>query len=253
MCCAIKPLASWLLEEVVSVCRERCGGQGYLSCNRFGTFLGLAHAAMTAEGDNSVLMQKVAKEHLGWLSKNPPTMIKAESNSLSDPTYLHSLLQKREIKLFTSLGKKMAAAGKAGTYTSWMLEESDLIQHAAKSFGDRLVADRMALAVASADDDMKPILTLINTLYLVTILEKNLSWFVISGILKPEDINPIKSHSADLCAQLGPQSLAICESFGITDTMLSAPIALDWVGYNTYDNQGELMTEKEWDENVRNV
>merc|ERR1712012_220653 len=53
MCCAIKPTASWLLEEVVSVCRERCGGQGYLSCNRFGTFLGLAHAAMTAEGDNS--------------------------------------------------------------------------------------------------------------------------------------------------------------------------------------------------------
>ena len=39
-----------------------CFVQGYLSCNRFGTFLGLAHAAMTAEGDNSVLMQKVAKE-----------------------------------------------------------------------------------------------------------------------------------------------------------------------------------------------
>merc|ERR1711923_558471 len=34
MCCAIKPLSSWLLEETVSVCRERCGGQGYLSANR---------------------------------------------------------------------------------------------------------------------------------------------------------------------------------------------------------------------------
>merc|ERR1712008_552549 len=50
--------------------RERSGGQGYLSCNRFGTFLGLAHAAMTAEGDNSVLMQKVAKERLGELMKS---------------------------------------------------------------------------------------------------------------------------------------------------------------------------------------
>jgi len=253
MCCAIKPIASWLLEEVVSVCRERCGGQGYLSCNRFGTFLGLAHAAMTAEGDNSVLMQKVAKEHLGWLSKNPPTMIKANSTSLSDPTYLHSLLQKREIKLFTTLGKKMAAAGKAGTYSSWMFEESDLIQHAAKAFGDRLIADRMSLAVAEADEEMKPILNLINTLYMATIMEKNISWFVISGILKNEDINQMKNISADLCAQLGPQALAICESFGITDTMLSAPIALDWVGYNSYDNQGELMTEKEWDDNVRNA
>ena len=51
------------------------------------------------------------------------------------------------------------------------------------------------------------------------------------------DITNIKSYSADLCAELGTQSLAICESFGITDTMLSAPIALDWVGFNTYDNQ----------------
>ena len=65
-----------------------------------------------------------------------------------------------------------------------MFEESDLIQHAAKAFGDRLIADRMSLAVAEADEEMKPILNLINTLYLATIMEKNISWFVISGILK---------------------------------------------------------------------
>ena len=74
--------------------------------------------------------------------------------------------------------------GKAGTYSSWMFEESDLIQHAGQSFADRLIADRMSLAVAEADEEMKPILNLINTLYMATIMEKNISWFVISGILK---------------------------------------------------------------------
>ena len=64
MCCAIKPLVSWTVEQVASVARERCGGQGYLSCNRFGTCIGLAHATMTAEGDNSVLMQKVTRIHV---------------------------------------------------------------------------------------------------------------------------------------------------------------------------------------------
>lgn len=49
-CCVIKPLCSWNLERVASIARERCGGAGYLSCSRFGTFIGLAHAAMTAEG-----------------------------------------------------------------------------------------------------------------------------------------------------------------------------------------------------------
>ena len=65
-----------------------------------------------------------------------------------------------------------------------MFEESDLIQHAAKSFADRLIADRMSLAVEEADEEMKPILNLINTLFMATIMEKNISWFVISGILK---------------------------------------------------------------------
>jgi hypothetical protein len=35
--------------------------------------------------------------------------------------------------------------------------------------------------------------------------------------------------------------------------MLSAPIALDWVGYNTYDNQGEVMSEESWNKTVRKV
>jgi len=27
LCCVIKPLVSWNLEKVASICRERCGGQ----------------------------------------------------------------------------------------------------------------------------------------------------------------------------------------------------------------------------------
>ena len=27
LCCVIKPIVSWNLEKVASVCRERCGGQ----------------------------------------------------------------------------------------------------------------------------------------------------------------------------------------------------------------------------------
>ena len=47
------------VQDTATTCRERCGGQGYLSVNRFGAILGFAHAGMTAEGDNRVLMQKV--------------------------------------------------------------------------------------------------------------------------------------------------------------------------------------------------
>ena len=48
----------WSVQETGTTCRERCGGQGYLSVNRFGHIIGFSHAGMTAEGDNRVLMQK---------------------------------------------------------------------------------------------------------------------------------------------------------------------------------------------------
>lgn len=34
-CCALKPIITWHAERVATVSRERCGGQGFLSANRF--------------------------------------------------------------------------------------------------------------------------------------------------------------------------------------------------------------------------
>lgn len=52
LCCVIKPLVTWHAENTSTVCRERCGGQGYLAINCFGAAIGFAHAGITAEGDN---------------------------------------------------------------------------------------------------------------------------------------------------------------------------------------------------------
>lgn len=192
MCCAIKPISSWNLEEVVSVARERCGGQGFLSCNRFGTFLGLAHAAMTAEGDNSVLMQKVAKERLTALSKGQDKLdLSTPSNAdVKYPEYMLHLFKVREMKLFEELGQKMAKAGKAGTYSTWMLEESDLIQAAARSYGDRLIAEQFHKTLQNQENaDLKEILTQIFSLYLCSTLERNLTQLLTLGIITPEQVN----------------------------------------------------------------
>merc|ERR1712029_146647 len=251
MCCAIKPIASWHLEECVTTSRERCGGQGYLSCNRFGTFLGLAHAAMTAEGDNSVLMQKVAKERLGAWAKAGFKMPEAPANKdLSNQEFLLYLLSTRELKQYWELGEKMVKAGKDGTFNTWMLEERDLIQGAARAYGDNLIATRFATVLTECDPELKPMLEKIFTLYAIVTIERNLPWFILSKTLNKEQGLKLKELSNELCAELGSQALALCDSFAITDTMLSAPIALDWVKYNTYDNQGELMTKEDWDRTV---
>jgi acyl-CoA oxidase len=94
MCCAIKPFSSWHLGQVVTTTRERCGGQGYLSASRIGTYFGSAHAGQTAEGDNSVLMQKVAKEHLGLFK--PHTDTPPANLDLGNIDHLEYLLKARE-------------------------------------------------------------------------------------------------------------------------------------------------------------
>ena len=62
MCCATKTFLSWNLNEVATVCRERCGGGSFLAYNRIGEIITFSHSGMTAEGDNRVLMQKIVKD-----------------------------------------------------------------------------------------------------------------------------------------------------------------------------------------------
>lgn len=240
MCCAIKPIASWNLSEVGTVARERCGGQGFLACNRFGELIGSAHASMTAEGDNSVLMQKVAKERLETFQTVTPD--EEPKANLDDPKYLLYLMQKREDTLFLQLGMKMMKAGKENLYDTWMYKESDLIQMAALSYGERLVCEQFERAIQEkAGPTLKPILGQLHELYMLTRVEKNLGWFITSGILPTDVAQGVSKASAKLCAEIAPQALALTDAFAITDTMLSAPIARDWVKFNTYDNQGEVV------------
>ena len=140
-----------------------------------------------------------------------------------------------------SLGAGLKKAGKEGLFNTWMYDESDLIQHAAKAFGERLVSDQFLEVISKADANLQPVLKQLHKLYVVDVLERNLGWYLLSETLSVQDGSAVNAAAAKLCKDLAPQALPLVESFAITDTMLSAPIALDWVQYNTFDNQGEVM------------
>ncbi|XP_059092261.1 uncharacterized protein LOC131887642 [Tigriopus californicus] len=268
MCCAIKPLSSWHLNKVVTVSRERCGGQGYLSINRFGDFFGSAHAGITAEGDNSVLMQKVAKEHLAMFQ--PHSLDTPTCMDLGNSDHLAFLLKSRENKLFENLKGKMAKAllftkvGKAlpsifdnlgkslqekGIYNVWMFEQQDLVQAFARSYADRVVCEAFQEVLAQDDvsgSDIEPILKKLFHLHLLSTLERDLPWFMEQGILSSTQGRDLLDLNRSLCAELAPDALSICDSFALPEEVLAAPIARDWVKYNEYDNQGELATNEQF-------
>ena len=183
-------------------------------------------------------MQKVTKERLAMF--RPSKLQKPETEDLNNVTFLHYLLQVRENARFMELGMKLQKAGKEGMFDTWMYEESDLIQGAAWAYGERLISEQVTNTYDKADPSIKPVLGLIRHLYLINIIEKDLGWFLTNKALSLETGTAVSSLSQYLCRQLAPHAMSLVASFKIPDAMLSAPIALDWVKYNDYDNQGEV-------------
>lgn len=144
LCCFIKPMVAWHANETGNICRERCGGQGFLSINRVESSISGAHSAITAEGDSSVLMQKVSKEYVEDFAKKivkAPLMSQCPiANSKKDDVLnlevLLNLIKFRETKLLETLAEK-TINNMDNLFQTWMLEESNLIQDLAMTHGER--------------------------------------------------------------------------------------------------------------------
>jgi len=109
--------------------------------------VGGAHAGITAEGDSSVLMQKVSNEYVAdfarGIVKAPEAKISKDElfkrDSVCCLQAMQSLLRIREGELLNELtNKTISKPEKNQIYQTWMLEESDLIQELAFNFGERI-------------------------------------------------------------------------------------------------------------------
>ena len=144
LCCFIKPIIAWNANETGNVCRERCGGQGFLSINRVENLINSAHSGITAEGDSAVLMQKVSKEYVEDFVKkivDAPKLAQcniaiAKKEDVLDLVTLTDLIKFRETKLLEALAEK-TMNGMDNLFKTWMLEESNLIQDLAMIHGER--------------------------------------------------------------------------------------------------------------------
>lgn len=82
---------------------------GYLSVARFGEYIAVAHTALTAEGDNRVLMTKIVKDYMTNVGKKlmavPEPKLKAVTqiglmNDITTLDLMTDLLRFREKTLY---------------------------------------------------------------------------------------------------------------------------------------------------------
>lgn len=254
-CCVIKPFISWNFREVAGVCIERSGGQGFLSCNRLTEGIGAGHSGMVAEGDNSVLMQKVTKElmtsvQMGEYSFGEVKRTKEQLAALEDVTDVDCLLELirlREYEVVTELANitqdKMFNAGK-NIYDIWMKENNDTVQETAFVFGDRIVAEFCVGQLRKFPDEIFSIMRLLIRIHLMNVVKKHLPWYILNGSVGKKAAVKLEEEIRNSYQVLHPWSLKFVNSFGIPEHLLNSPIAQDYVDFNSRPNEGEIYKPK---------
>jgi acyl-CoA oxidase len=216
-----------------------------LKINRLGDCITFAHAGITAEGDNRVLFQKVAKELLDKFVKGShsiPLGSSAESKGELEETF--SLLCRREKLCFETLSKAMmkTLGQKEEVFKVWMTQQSDLVQRTALAFGQRSAFERALIAVKEQKSaNLKDALTKVTLLTGLAWVEKDLGWFVAKGLVTAGQAETVFAQRSKLCKEVAGFAMHIVEAFGIPEAVYHAPIALDWISYNKFDNRGEIL------------
>eukprot|EP01083_Nonionella_stella_P303030 1047262_1 len=212
LCCAIKPTISWH--------NERCGEQGYLS------------ECLATE---KRLYQKVAKELLSRL-KSGKHKFGAINKGNIDWNCAVFLMD-----LASTMQQKIVGEGKA-LFQVWMNEDQDKVQMCAESYSLRIVNDASLRTIENECCDTKSLVNKCLLLSMYYDVNKHLGFLLSNGIVNARDAKVLRQQLNALSAELAPKSLSICQSFGIPSNML-APIAMDWIEYNKWDNQGELLVQ----------
>jgi len=249
LCSGIKSLNCWHAKNVAIVCRERCGGQGYLAANKFEEMIGDGMAIETAEGDSSVLMMKVAKERLAWAEKTkgfePGRTEFVGFRDLMNPEFLLWLFRRREHLMLVQLQGIMDRDIKIGGFSwfeTWQMRVSDQVQALAKAYIERVCLEQF-LSEASKNPKIGFVLERLAVLFAVDVVNSEIGWFLTNGVISLEQGAKVSEVLRELCGKgrygIAPWAVHLVNAFSIPEHLLP-PAARDWVRYNEVNNEGEL-------------
>jgi len=248
----IKAFSTWNAVHTIQVGRESCGGEGYMSANRFAALKADTDIFTTFEGDNTVLMQLVAKNLLGELKDQLKEMhhggvarffldqrLKAlkrrfaalarGSVSLLSPEQQLGHFRFRESTLLLRCGeafRRLTRHKGIDAYAAFSQLQPQLLE-LAEAYAERQALESFLEAVADLPDQtlQRPLRKLAD-LFALYHLEKHKAWFLENGFMSGKKSKAITNHVTQLCAEVRRDAVALVDAFGIPDQCLGAPIAL---------------------------
>jgi acyl-CoA oxidase len=230
--------------EVIAQCRERLGAQGLFSANRVITCWIHSNGVVTAEGDNEILLLRMAREMLVGSAYEPPAASEwAAPPLLESPDYLLSLLRERERKLVLELRGVMRTRGQSAMFDAWNELVCDAVELAT------LHVRRTALEVFNEylngveDVTARDVLNRLLRLLCLKEIAGSMSNLMAQGLVDLTCDRRVASERSALAGSLLADAELLRDAFAIPETLLEAPIAKDYIG--SYDRMSSPPPARE--------
>jgi acyl-CoA oxidase len=249
----LKSFATWNTTATLQECREACGGKGYLSENRIEVLKNDTDVYTTFEGDNTVLLQLVAKSRLtefrqefanmnvftilnyvaekaktGITEMNPITIRNTDEEHLLDPEFQLNAFKYRERDILTSAAKRLKRHIDSGMDS---FDAFNVCQHHLVEVGfayiERIILEKFIEQVSNTKNEgCKAVLKKLCDLFALSQLNKNKGWYLEQGYMEGVKTKAIRKMVNQLCWEVRQDAVPLTDAFNIPESCLAAPIAV---------------------------
>ncbi|WP_407344832.1 acyl-CoA dehydrogenase [Pengzhenrongella phosphoraccumulans] len=260
---ALKPMSTWHALTTLQTAREACGGAGFLAENRLVSLRADLDVFVTFEGDNTVLLQLVAKRLLadyarefvgvdaGGVARYVATRaadaalhrtpllravqtladggnVRRSAGQLRDAETQRELLTDRVEAMVAEVAVALRPATRSSRVEAAALfnaHQHELIE-AARAHAELVQWQAFTAALERIEDPgTRQVLTWVRDLFGLSIIERNLAWYLINGRLSAGRARTVTSYISRLLTRLRPHAQDLVDAFGYGPEHVRAPIA----------------------------
>lgn len=247
----MKSYTTWAVRDGLQECREAIGGKGYLSENRIDALKNDTEIYTTFEGDNTVLMQLVAKNRLsefrkefgkldvaGMITyvyenaktvvaeKNPIATRKTDEAHLLDYEFHHGAFIYRERTILASAAKRLKKLIDSGMdpYDAFNVTQHQMMD-VANAYLERVILERFQFAIAEVSDiDCKTRLIELRNLFALHQIETHKGWYLEEGYMESPKTKAVRKLVNQLCWDIRKDAVPLVQAYGIPESCLGAEI-----------------------------
>jgi len=257
----LKALTTWHATSTIQAAREACGGAGYLAENQLPQLKADTDVFTTFEGDNTVLLQLVAKglltnykdqfDELGTVGmarfvadqfvgaviertaakslvqRLVDAVDRDDEESVFDRGWQVRLFDERERHVLDGLARRLRrATGDDADPFEVFNNAQDHVLRAARVHVERVVLEAFVEGIERCRDrDTALVLERLCDLFVLSAIEEDRGWFLEHERITPRRAKAVTEAVNGLCQALRPHAVDLVAAFGIPRQWLTAPIA----------------------------